>query len=75
MFLLIHICIKNLVEETEKYNAQFWGRLQDEWKKISENEEHEHPWLSEFGDYYEPYKVYNTTFIYIYLYKCKYLHI
>lgn len=47
------------MEQTENYNTQFWNRLQEEWKKISENDETgEHPWLSEFSDYYEPYKEY-----------------
>lgn len=33
--------------------------MQDEWKKLSEdNEQQEHPWLSEFSDYYDPYKEY-----------------
>lgn len=44
-------------EATENYNSQFWNRLQNEWKKISEEDDQAHPWLSEFNDYYDPYKV------------------
>lgn len=46
------------VENVENYNTKFWERLQDEWKKISADEGAEHPWLSEFSDYYELYKEY-----------------
>lgn len=43
----------------ESYNTQFWNRLQDEWKKLSEQDtEKQHPWLNEFSDYYDPYKEY-----------------
>lgn len=45
------------VKNTESYNTQFWNRLQDEWKKISEQDT-EHPWLNEFSEYYDPYKEY-----------------
>lgn len=44
-------------ETTDNYNSQFWNRLQNEWKKISEEDDLGHPWLSELNDYYEPYKV------------------
>lgn len=44
-------------EATENYNKQFWERLQDEWRSISENES-QHPWLSEFSEFYDPYKEY-----------------
>lgn len=44
-------------EFNEQYNKEFWDRLQDEWKKLSE-ENTEHPWLNEFSDYYDPYKEY-----------------
>jgi peroxin-5 len=45
-------------EATELYNKQYWDRLQDEWKKIAgDDEASQHPWLSEFSDYYDPYKV------------------
>uniref|UniRef100_U5EYI5 Peroxisomal targeting signal 1 receptor n=1 Tax=Corethrella appendiculata TaxID=1370023 RepID=U5EYI5_9DIPT len=47
------------IEESENYNKQFWERLQDEWRKISEDgESDKHPWLSEFSDYTDPYKEY-----------------
>lgn len=44
-------------EFNEQYNKEFWDRLQDEWKKLSE-ENTSHPWLNEFSDYYDPYKEY-----------------
>lgn len=44
-------------EAAENYNKQFWERLQDEWRSISENES-QHPWLSEFSEFYDPYKEY-----------------
>lgn len=50
-------------ELTDNYNTQFWNRLQDEWKKMS-SEDANHPWLSEFTDYYDPYKV-TTSFRYV----------
>lgn len=58
---LMTICKKNTLlfqtdKNTENYNSQFWNRLQDEWKKISEDTDR-HPWLSEYTDYYDPYKV------------------
>lgn len=43
--------------KTEQFNKKFWNRLQDEWKKISERAEDQPPWLSEFSEYYDPYKV------------------
>lgn len=47
-----------IVEQTDNYNKQFWDRLQNEWKRISdENGPSQHPWLSEYSDYYDPYKV------------------
>ncbi|KAG4067450.1 hypothetical protein HA402_009687 [Bradysia odoriphaga] len=48
---------KSDAELTDNYNTQFWNRLQDEWKKLS-SEDATHPWLSEFNDYYDPYKEY-----------------
>uniref|UniRef100_A0A182T9R9 Peroxisomal targeting signal 1 receptor n=1 Tax=Anopheles maculatus TaxID=74869 RepID=A0A182T9R9_9DIPT len=35
----------------------FWERLQDEWRTLSESEG-KHPWLSEFNDFYDPFKEY-----------------
>lgn len=48
---------------SEEYNQKFWDKLQDEWKKISEDNDAEHPWLSEFTDYYDPYKVIHQFFL------------
>lgn len=48
---------------SEEYNQKFWDKLQDEWKKISEDNDAEHPWLSEFTDYYDPYKVIYQFFL------------
>lgn len=45
-------------ESKDQYNKEFWDRLQDEWKKLSEDKSTEHPWLNEFSDYYDPYKEY-----------------
>ncbi|XP_029735725.2 peroxisomal targeting signal 1 receptor [Aedes albopictus] len=44
-------------EATDNYNKQFWERLQDEWRSLSEND-NQHPWLSEFSEFYDPYKEY-----------------
>lgn len=45
-------------EDHEKYNQEFWNRLQEEWRKISEENDEGHPWLSDFTNYYDPYKEY-----------------
>lgn len=45
-------------EDNEKYNQEFWNRLQEEWKKISDENDEGHPWLSDFTNYYDPYKEY-----------------
>uniref|UniRef100_A0A182RUF1 Peroxisomal targeting signal 1 receptor n=1 Tax=Anopheles funestus TaxID=62324 RepID=A0A182RUF1_ANOFN len=44
-------------EASDNYNKQFWERLQDEWRTLSEAEG-KHPWLSEFNDFYDPFKEY-----------------
>lgn len=44
--------------DSEAYNQEFWNRLQEEWKKISEENDEGHPWLSDFTNYYDPYKEY-----------------
>lgn len=41
----------------EEFNKQFWNRLQDEWKKISDGLDEQSPWLAEFSEYYDPYTV------------------
>ncbi|XP_067621565.1 peroxisomal targeting signal 1 receptor-like [Eurosta solidaginis] len=38
------------------YSEKFWQRLQSEWQKLSEDPDH--PWLSEYGQSYGPYKEY-----------------
>lgn len=44
-------------EEADSYNTQFWNRLQDEWKNIPSENDHTHPWTSEFNEFLDPYKV------------------
>ncbi|XP_040175634.1 peroxisomal targeting signal 1 receptor [Anopheles arabiensis] len=44
-------------EASDSYNKQFWERLQDEWRTLAEGEG-KHPWLSEFNDFYDPFKEY-----------------
>ncbi|XP_052872488.1 peroxisomal targeting signal 1 receptor [Anopheles cruzii] len=48
---------KEQEEASENYNKQFWERLQDEWRTLSESDT-PHPWLSDFTDFYDPYKEY-----------------
>lgn len=48
---------KNAQEAADNYNKQFWERLQDEWRSISENDS-QHPWLTDFSEFYDPYKEY-----------------
>lgn len=45
----------------EEFNKQFWNRLQDEWKKISDGLDEQSPWLAEFSEYYDPYTVKKKT--------------
>jgi peroxin-5 len=45
-------------ELNDQYNKEFWDRLQDEWKKLSEEGDKDHPWIHDFSDYYDPYKEY-----------------
>ncbi|KAK9687595.1 hypothetical protein QE152_g36146 [Popillia japonica] len=44
----------------DSFNHKFWDQLQNEWKRISESDT-DHPWISEFNDYYDPYKEYTFT--------------
>lgn len=44
-------------EFNEQYNKEFWNKLADEWKKLSEDSSG-HPWLNELSDYYDPFKEY-----------------
>ncbi|EDW05524.2 uncharacterized protein Dmoj_GI11045 [Drosophila mojavensis] len=43
-------------QQTTNFNEKFWQRLQDEWQKLAE--ENEHPWLSEFNENLDAYKEY-----------------
>lgn len=46
-------------EYNDQYNKEFWDRLQDEWKKLSDESNREnHPWLNDFSEFYDPYKEY-----------------
>ncbi|XP_030381284.1 peroxisomal targeting signal 1 receptor [Scaptodrosophila lebanonensis] len=38
------------------FNEKFWQRLQEEWQKLAE--ENEHPWLSEYNENLDAYKEY-----------------
>uniref|UniRef100_A0A1B0D499 Uncharacterized protein n=1 Tax=Phlebotomus papatasi TaxID=29031 RepID=A0A1B0D499_PHLPP len=50
--------MKEEADKKDEYNQQFWNRLQDEWRKIAEENDEHHPWLTEFQDFYDPYKEY-----------------
>ncbi|GAB0090353.1 peroxisomal targeting signal 1 receptor [Sergentomyia squamirostris] len=50
--------MKAEADKKDEYNQQFWNRLQNEWKKIAEEHDEHHPWLTEFQDFYDPYKEY-----------------
>uniref|UniRef100_A0A1L8DW88 Putative peroxisomal targeting signal 1 receptor n=1 Tax=Nyssomyia neivai TaxID=330878 RepID=A0A1L8DW88_9DIPT len=50
--------MKEEVDKKDEYNQQFWNRLQDEWRQIAEANDEHHPWLTEFQDFYDPYKEY-----------------
>ncbi|EDV91968.1 peroxisomal targeting signal 1 receptor [Drosophila grimshawi] len=43
-------------QTASNFNEKFWQRLQDEWQKLSE--ENEHPWLSEYNENLDAYKEY-----------------
>lgn len=43
--------------KNEEFNKHFWEHLQDEWKKRVEQSEDQSPWLGEFSEFYDPYKV------------------
>ena len=44
---------------SKTYNQDFWKKLEDEWKEIS-NTNADHPWLSDFNDF-EPFKAKMTV--------------
>ncbi|KAH8387423.1 hypothetical protein KR093_006939 [Drosophila rubida] len=43
-------------QTSANFNEKFWQRLQDEWQKLAE--ENEHPWLSEYNENMDAYKEY-----------------
>lgn len=54
---IVRISYFLLDTSNEEFNKQFWNRLQDEWKKISDGLDEQSPWLAEFSEYYDPYTV------------------
>ncbi|XP_031350340.1 peroxisomal targeting signal 1 receptor isoform X2 [Photinus pyralis] len=53
---------QHVATNDDNSNSQFWDKLQDEWRKLAENDSHaEHPWVSEFENYCDPYKEYEFT--------------
>lgn len=46
----------------DSFNGKFWDNLQEEWRTLSESENAaEHPWLSDFTEFMDPYKEYAFT--------------
>lgn len=46
-------------DEASSFGSQFWTKLQDEWEKLAKDGDlGEHPWISEFSEYYDPFKEY-----------------
>ncbi|XP_023248143.1 peroxisomal targeting signal 1 receptor [Copidosoma floridanum] len=50
-------------QDFKKYEDEFWNQLQGEWEKISktENLSSNHPWISEYENFYDPFKEYSFT--------------
>jgi hypothetical protein len=49
-------------DEASSFGSQFWTKLQDEWEKLAKDGDlGEHPWISEFSEYYDPFKVNDAT--------------
>jgi hypothetical protein len=49
-------------DDDGSFGSQFWTKLQDEWEKLAKDGElGDHPWISEFSDYYDPFKVNDVT--------------
>lgn len=47
-------------DEDHSFGSQFWAKLQDEWEKLAKGGElGDHPWVSEFSEYYDPFKEYH----------------
>lgn len=45
-------------DDDSSLSSQFWAKLQDEWEKLAKDGElGDHPWISEFSEYYDPFKV------------------
>jgi len=49
-------------DDDSSFGSQFWAKLQDEWEKLAKGGElGDHPWISEFSEYYDPFKVNDAT--------------
>jgi hypothetical protein len=49
-------------DDDGSFGSQFWAKLQDEWEKLAKDGElGDHPWISEFSEYYDPFKVTDVT--------------
>ncbi|XP_058791839.1 peroxisomal targeting signal 1 receptor [Phymastichus coffea] len=49
-------------QDTESYEASFWDRLQSEWEKVSSDTiSTNHAWISEYEDFYDPFKEYTFS--------------
>ncbi|XP_021935209.1 peroxisomal targeting signal 1 receptor isoform X2 [Zootermopsis nevadensis] len=47
-------------DDDSSTSSQFWAKLQDEWQKLAKGGElGDHPWISEFSEYYDPFKEYH----------------
>lgn len=51
--------------KNDEFNKHFWNNLKDEWKKRSQESEEQSPWLSEFSEFYDPYKVFSILSKYL----------
>ncbi|GLG93585.1 Peroxisomal targeting signal 1 receptor [Gryllus bimaculatus] len=50
---------KQSSDDTAEYSKKLWSKLQNEWEKIFKSgEETTQPWVTEFSDYYDPFKDY-----------------
>lgn len=49
-------------EQEENFNTKFWSKLQEEWERLAKDgNTDDHPWLSDFSSYSEPFKEYAFT--------------
>ncbi|PSN32452.1 Peroxisomal targeting signal 1 receptor [Blattella germanica] len=46
-------------EQEEDNTYSFWSKFQEEWQKLAKDDTGAHPWLSEFSEYYDPFKEYS----------------